>query len=191
MRIGIVVDLNHPDGKKFYDSLKELLTTLSDGKNDVFLLTLGNRTSKTQRGAQLDYVACSNSFFPFLFPLRVKGFFEILDGMRLDMIHLLDQSALSKLMLNYSIKRNLPLLLTVNPYEMEGRKKSHAFLYDAQHHYFFYFIHSVLENQGILSCLGNESYDEFRDFGFTESIGLFSSKQELMELYERARMQNI
>lgn len=191
MRIGIVIDLNHQDGKKVYASFQNLVLRLRSEKNETVLITLGARTQKTKEGVELDSVACSNSFIPFLFYFKVRSFFDILDGLGLDVIHLLDQSALSKLMLNYSIRKNLPLLLTVNPMELEAMKKSHSFLYDAQHFYFFYFIHSVLENQGILSCFGKESYLDFRKFGFTESIGQFTSVQEIMVLYERAKMQNI
>lgn len=189
MKIGLVIDENVSEGVCFYQTLEPVFQAFSDAGNEVYFIQPGYHAEVSDHVVTLPYFSSSLSS---IFSLKLaKNSEVILSSLNLDVIHFLNQSPFSKMVGRFAEYSCLPLVLTINPYELDRIKHGRLFLYDSMLRLYSYFIHRVLDNQGVLSYHLPDTKCDFRNLGFTESITGFSNVEELAYLYERAKMQNI
>lgn len=189
MRIGLSLDLSHPNGIGAYRMLEDLFNRLSASGNEVYLISNGMKTLRNEKGVSLSYFS-SFSLLAGL-PLLKRVPLNCLDSLNLDVIHMLDLSYASRTALSYSAISGIPLVFTLNPYELEEMEKSKVIFKDTRLTYLNLVIQHVMDEKGILSYCSLQDKKAFRQFGFTESLTLFRDEKELMYVYQRARRQNL
>lgn len=189
MKIGLSVDLSHPHGLGFYRMLEDLFQGFVKSGHEVYLISCGMKTGRNLKGVTLSYFS-SFSLLAGL-PFLKKAAKDCLDSLKLDVIHMLDLSYASRVALSYAADSSLPLVFSLNPFELEEMEKSKAILKDTKLTYLNLVIQHVGDEKGILSYHQEKDKDVFRQFGFTESLTLFRDEKELLYVYQRAGRQNL
>ena len=191
MNIGLFVDLNHPNGKNIYNDLKPIYDEYEKNGDNVYLVCFDNKTKINDKKVTISFFRSPSIFVPFGLRKRNKKIFDILDSIHLDCINILDLSNLSNFAINYAKKRNLPLVHTLNLYELKKIKKNRIFYSDVQMYCLGMTVNKVLDTQGIISYSNDEEREYFRKFGFNDSLTKFENAKELEYVYKRAKRQNI
>lgn len=189
MKIGLAIDLNHANSNKYYQELKPLFDDFEKGGNEIYLICYNSKEKN-----YIHKISIFESLFgliPSINRAKKRKLFSNFDEAKLDVIHILDLSFLSKIALQYSISRRLPIVANINLYDLEKLKKNHKMVTDAQIYHLGMFVNKVIEEKGIICIRYPEEEKIYRNLGFDESITNFENKEELIYVYERAKRQKL
>lgn len=189
MKIGLAIDLNHPNAKKYYNELKPLFDDFEKDGNEVYLICFN--TKENYSSHTIAVLDTPFSFIPCINRAKKRKLFSNFDVVKLDVIHILDLSILSKFALQYAVSRCLPLVANINLYDLKKLKKNRKMLTDAQVYHLGMFINKIVEEKGIISRHYLEEEQIYRDLGFDESITKYENKEEVSYVYQRAKRQKL